>query len=645
VKQKNRPSTAAVVKASRVDTAQVPGRICAIDAEFALKAADAAGATPSFELVAYTGRAIRQAWSRNPLVVDLSGMDNSRQSIPILWGHDASIDSVLGQSTSITNDGQQLILAGELIGEGETAQKVIALAKRGMRFQASIGADTSRIENVAPGQSVTVNGREFSGPISVVRGSALRETSIVLMGADAQTSAAIAAEATEDFDMAHDANLSPTEKVEAAATGAVEKPINTNIVQAKGGDGAAADDHSPGATEVLKAELKAEREAREALAKRMELAELRMSRGGVGIHVSQPEVDSGKVVEAALALQSGLPNVEKAYDARVLEAADKVKRDVSIGQVLLKAAKANSYTGSDRLSSGNLGPVLQAAFATHDISNLLAALVNKFLLAGFMSVEDSWKQVANVRSVSDFKNINLLRLNGSFKFQKVGNAGELKVAQGSDSKRSIAADTWGIQTSLTRQDIVNDDANALSQIPQRIGRGAALSLNEAIWAEFEADNATYFQKATAASGNALSLSSLKVAATAWRRLKDPDGNPLGIVPRVLLVPPELELTAAELMTSALLISGNTTAAPNANVLQGRYKVVTSAYLTSSSTWWLMADSMDLPSLDVVFLNGQQVPTIEQVQADYSLLGVAMRGYMDFGVAKAESLAAYRMATA
>jgi len=635
MKQKNQKSTSARIAASAT-----PGRICAIDAEFALKAADVAGTTPTFELVAYTGRAIRQSWSRNALVVDLAGMDNSRQSIPILWGHDSSIDSVLGQSTSIVNDGQQLIVSGELIGEGQTAQKVIALAKRGMRFQASIGADTSRIENIAAGSAVTVNGREFAGPISVVRGSALRETSIVLMGADASTSAAIAAEASEDSDMAHDANLSPTDPVEAAATGAVETPI----INAKGGDGAAADDHSKGATEVLQAQLKAEREAREALAKRVELAELRMSRGGVGIHV-QPEIDSGKVVEAALCLQSGLPNVEKVFDGRTLEAAEKCKRDVSIGQVLLQAAKSNDYSGSDRLSSSSLGPILQAAFATHDISNLLAALVNKFLLAGFMSVEDSWKSISNVRSVSDFKNINLLRLNGSFKFQKVGNGGELKVAQGSDTKRTLSADTWGIQTSLTRQDIINDDANALSQIPQRIGRGAALSLNESIWAEFEASNSSYFQAATAAAGNALSLSSLKTASTAWRRLKDPDGNPLGIAPKVLLVPPELELTAAELMTSALLISGNTTAAPNGNVLQGRYRVVTSAYLSSSSTWWLMADALDLPALDVVFLNGQQVPTIEQVQADYSLLGVAMRGYMDFGVAKSESLSAYRMATA
>lgn len=616
MKQKNRPT---------VKAAAAPKGF-AIEAEFSLSAAAEPTATPTFEMVAYTGRQIRQSWSRNPLVVDLAGMDTSRQSIPILWGHDANIDSILGQSASISTDGQQLVVAGELIGEGETAQKVLALARKGMRFQASIGADTGRIENVAPGETVAVNGREFQGPISVVRGSALREVSIVLMGADPATSAAIAAEASEGDSMADNANDKPIEaveaKVEATASVAVE-PKNEPVAAG---------------LEAAVAELTKKVEAMQ------KLDEKRAERPALpAIHAAEP-VSGPKVIEAALCLQGGLPNVEKAFDSRTLEAADRIRRETSIGQVLVQAAKANGYTGSDRVTAGTLAPMLQASFATHDISNVLAAIVNKFLLAGFMAVEDSWRQISAVRSVADFKGINLLRLNGSFKFQKVGNAGELKVAAASDSKRTVSADTWGITTQLTRQDIVNDDLSALSMVPQRIGRGAALAMNDAIWTEFQASNSTYFQAASAAAGNALSLSSLKTAATAYRKLNDPDGNPLGIAPKVLLVPPELELTAAELMTSSLLVSGNTTAAPNANVLQGRYRVVSSAYLTSSSTWWLMADANDLPALDVVFLNGQQVPTIEQVQADYSVLGVALRGYMDFGVAKAESLAAYRMAT-
>lgn len=631
MKQKNRPATHRIQAAAP--------RLCAFDAEFALQAAADATATPTFELVAYTGRSIRQSWSRNPLVVDLAGMDTSRQSIPILWGHDASIDSVLGQSASITSDGKELVVAGELIGEGETAQKVLALARKGMRFQASIGADTGRIENIAPGETVTVNGREFTGPISVVRGSALREVSIVLMGADASTSAAIAAEANDEGNMSDKLNDKPVEAVaatEAPAIVAAESITKTLGVEAKGHDGAAEGGEDLG--------LKVK-----ALEDRLKLAEVRMSRGPAIHAVEQPAGE--KVVEAALCLQAGLPVPEKHYDERTLEMAHKAKRTTSLGEVLVRAAKANGYTGSEKVSSGTLQPILQAAFATHSIANVLEAAVNKFLLSGFNAVEQVWPQISAVRSVGDFKSINMYRLNGSFKFSKVGNAGELKVAQGSDTKRSLAADTYGISTSLTRQDIINDDLNALSAIPSRIGRGAALSLNETIWGEFLDSNSTFYEKATAGAGNALSFASLSAATTAYRKLTDPDGNPLGITPRVLLVPPELELTAAQLMTQSMLIAsslGSTSSKvvePSANVLAGRYRVVVSNYLTSASTWWLCADAADLQALDVVFLNGQQVPTIEQVQADFQLLGVQMRGYMDFGVAKAEAKSCYRMATA
>ncbi|NBW17448.1 MAG: hypothetical protein EBR82_56655, partial [Caulobacteraceae bacterium] len=124
-----------------------------------------------------------------------------------------------------------------------------------------------------------------------------------------------------------------------------------------------------------------------------------------------------------------------------------------------------------------------------------------------------------------------------------------------------------------------------------------------------------------------------------------DGKPLGVTPRTLLVSPENEITAAELMSGSLLITGENATRANVNVLAGRYQVVTSSYLTSSSTWWLVANPADLPAMEVAFLNGVRVPTVEQAEADFNVLGVQMRGYFDFGVAKAESRGAYRMATA
>jgi phage major head subunit gpT-like protein len=623
---------------STINTNAVPSRLT-LSADFAVAAAVSEGSQPTFRLVAYTGAPIRQSWSRNALVLDLAGMDLSNQTIPILFGHDASLESVVGQATAVTTDGSTLIVEGVVLGVSETAQRVLELARRGMKFQASVGADVGRIENIQSGESVQVNNRSFAGPVSIVRGSALRETSIVLMGADGNTSASIAA---KEVDMADPATQTPDEthvSAEATAPVAVETS-NPEIVAA-----------APVATpaidkEQLVKEIKADI-----------LADLRTSRAPTpAIHVQAEPVDGVKVVEAALCKQAGLPHLDKAFDGRTLEAADKVVRDVSISQVLLKAAKANGYAGSDRITQANVMPMLQASFATHDISNLLAALVNKFLLAGFMAVERSWQEIAAIRSVADFKAINLMRLNGSLKFQKIGNAGELKVAAVNDYKRSVNADTWGISTQLTRQDIINDDLNALSLVPQRMGRGAALAMNDAIWAEFLSSNSTYYQSVTAAAGNALAYAGLETAVTAYRRLNDPDGNPLSIAPRIILCPPELEPKAVQLMTQSALITtsyGGTSSKvvePSANPFVGRYKIVTSNYLpaagtVANSTWWLLADPADLSALDVVFLNGQQVPTIEQVMIDYQLLGVGLRGYLDFGVIKSEPLSCLRMATA
>lgn len=597
-------------------------------AQVTIQAAD--NAAPSLTMVAYTGAAIRQPWSRTPIVVDLAGMDAADQ-IPILYGHEATLDSVLGQSTTVTNTGDALELTAELFGTGDTAAKVLALAKAGLRLQASIGADTGDLENVPAGQAVTVNGRDFTGPLSIVRGSRLREVSVVLFGADQNTSATIAAEAEnvspsphEVPTMAHDATHEPVPSTEATANVAADHQVTT---------AAPAPDAAAIKAELLR-EIKAEL-----------LENVRASRPAApAIHVATPAVDSPAVVEASLAIAGGLQNPEKHYSEQTLEAAGK-RRNTSLGEVLVNAARANGYDGSHRIGNANLRQILQAAFATHAIQTIVGNAYGKFLLNGYNSVEQVWSAIASIRSVSDFKAVTGVRLGGGFKFEEVSPGGELKSADAAEESRTIRAKTYGRLSSITRQDLVNDDLSALTAVPQRLGRGAALALNAAFWAEFESSNATFYKKEAAGAGNALSLSSLKTATASYRKLTDPDDNPLGIAPRILLVPAELEIAAAELMGGSLLITGENATKANVNVLAGRYRVVSSAYLTSASTWWLCADPMDLPAMEVAFLNGNQTPTVEQAEADFNTLGIQVRGYHDWGIAKAESRAAYRMATA
>jgi hypothetical protein len=605
-----------------------------LSATLNVQAADEAG-TPTFELVAYTGASIRQGWSRNPLVVDLAQIDASRP-IPILYAHGKEmplLDSVIGKSVEATNDGNQLMLRGELIRGTPAGDKLIALAKAGVPLQASIGADVGSLENIAAGAVVTVNGREFPGPISVARGAVLRETSVVLFGADGATSAAIAAEANEVFPMSDSLNEKPVEaavpQTEATANVAADQKVIA------GNDGANTIDAEAVANIVLE-RLRSDR-----------LAEVRAERPKApAAHiVDASAAHDPRVIEAALCLNGGLGNVEKVFDQKTLEAADRRRGSTSLQEVLVEAARANGYHGPARVSSGNIREVLASGFATHAISNVLAATYGKFLLQGYTAVESTWDMIASIRSVSDYKTVTGVRLNGGFEFEDLGPSGELKSADASDETRTIKAKLTGRMSSITMVDIVNDDLGALTQVPSRLGRGAAIKLNKDFWTEFQASNSSFFRAETAAAGNALSISSLRTATASYRKLTDPDSNPLGITPQMILVPPELEITAAELMSGSLLITGENTTRTNVNVLAGRYQVVSSAYLTSGTTWWLVANPAELPCMEVAFLNGQRLPTVQQADADFNQLGIQVRGHFSYGVAKAEARAAYRMATA
>jgi hypothetical protein len=462
----------------------------------------------------------------------------------------------------------------------------------------------------------------------VVKASALREVSFVTLGADSQTSVAVAAEAAEESPMAHDANQTPV----------TEEPVKAAVTEATASVAVEAPKVEAGASDELKATIA---NLNDKVSKMEKLLATRDERPAApAVHVVSNAAPTAEVIEAGFALQGGLANAERVYRPEVLEAAHKARNELSIGEVLVRAAEANGYTGSRRLTASTLRPILQAAWATHVLSGILSNTANKFLLTGFNSVESAWRSISSVRSVTDFKTMPMYRMNGGFKFEKVANGGEIKNAAASEESRTIAADTYAIMSSATRTDLVNDDLSAFTAIPQRIGRGGALKLNDVFWADF-VDDASFF---TSGRGNlsagalALSLANLKALATKFRKLKDADNNPVAVEPRILLVPPDLELTAAEIMGSTLIQSGATGGQPDRNVLAGRYQVVSSVYLTNTTDYYLLASPADLPVMEVAFLNGVQSPIVETADASFNVLGIEMRGYFDFGVAKAEYLA-------
>ena len=100
----------------------------------------------------------------------------------------------------------------------------------------------------------------------------------------------------------------------------------------------------------------------------------------------------------------------------------------------------------------------------------------------------------------------------------------------------------------------------------------------------EGDSGTQSNKGT----SALSASSLQAAFTAMMKFKDDKGKLMGVVPDMLVVPPDLKWTAMELLESVYAsdtVSGKTDM--RKNVLSGALELIVNPYLTDSNDWFLL----------------------------------------------------------
>ena len=392
---------------------------------------------------------------------------------------------------------------------------------------------------------------------------------------------------------------------------------------------------------------------REFDAQRVELELLRAARpSGPGIHIADCGRPGNEVIEAALCRTGGLrrETIEADYGDQTLSACDRhYRRGISLHEMVLEAAYAGGYTErAYRLHDGNLRDVLRAAFTTADLSGILSNSQNKFLLESFNFVEDVWRRVAGIGQVGDFKKTTRYRLIGDAEFEEVGADGKLAHGTVGEDNFTAQADTHGKIFSLTRKMLRDDDLDALVKMTRRIGRGSHLKLNKVFWTTF-LDDSSFFttQNKNLLQGvnTLLSSSALQLLETAFLEQVDHEGNPLGMAPAILLTPITLGVEARELYQSTNTTTGGSSTKskqPSKNIWEGRYRPEQSAYLNnatipggSATASWLLGEPLDCPIIEVSFLDGVEVPTVESAEADFDELGIQMRGLFDFGVDRQE----------
>ena len=178
---------------------------------------------PRFSMVAYTGGPMRIAGWRWPVIVDLAGLSIPSQCRPIRFGHD--MQSGVGHSDAIRVEDGKLIATGMVSRDTAAAKEIVVSARNGFPWQASIAAAVEEFEFVKESQKTIVNGREFLGPVNVVRRSTLGEISFVDLGADGQTSASVAAAAPHSSEEKTKMDENVMTNSEAAGTQTAAVPV------------------------------------------------------------------------------------------------------------------------------------------------------------------------------------------------------------------------------------------------------------------------------------------------------------------------------------------------------------------------------------------------------------------------------------
>lgn len=652
------------------------------------------------KLNSYNGGMIRVNGFFSPVVVDISGVRVTAKSRPILFGHDSG--RPVGHTEETQLNARNIKQTAILSVPNADQEMIIASSDNGFPWQASIGVFNIEGERIAEGEKATANGRTFKGPFVMIRKGDLQETSILSLGADDSTTVKIAASVAEietelnmdpfkkwlkacgiDHETATPELLASMQvkfdeqlkleadnealKIEAGKKIVKEEPtsikaeapvVDVKKLVAEGISEALKIQAAANKIETLtegheeiRAEAKEKGWGESEVQKAVELKTIRAGYApGIGINMNDKEVPATQCIEAAIMQAGGMDEkqVIAATSEKVLEAADKRYRgQMGLQELIVEAAHANGYRGGhsffrdpNAIFAAAFSPV-RAGFSTLSLPGILSNAGNKFFKEGFMAVENNSADVSSKKNVNDFKEHTTYTLNADMEYKKLAPGGKIEHATVGETSYGNKADTYARMFSISRTDIINDDLGALTTVPRRLGRGAAIAWNKVFWTEFLNHVGFYaVGNNNLTSGLAFGIDEITEMLKSFREQTDPDGNPMGVSPQMIVVPPALEVLALKIFNDDLLITGTGAEITNGNPHKGKFKVITSSYIgsvpalsaqSSDIASYMLANPMDVSVIESAFLRGKETPTVESAQADFNTLGVQFRGFHDFGV--------------
>ena len=532
--------------------------------------------------------------------------------------------------------------------EDEKSDMIFKKVQSGTLQGVSVGYSIKRYEVLDDKDSISSNGR-FKGPDTyVVTDWEPLEISIVSVPADPTVGVGRSAEEihTSIDTQEEEKSMDPKENLKTEEVKATE-PVETGITQA---DLAKAMEQERKRTSEITAlfrDFDVEC-ADEAIvmgvsvdeARAMVMDQLRARNKGVTVTMGEAESDKFRAAaQDAVLMAAGIPVAEPAPGAQELRSHSMV--ELAREALQRENLKAN-YADNMEMSRAAIN-------STSTFPAIMSNLANKSVMVGFNEAETTFQIWAGKGSNRDFKEAARVALSEAGNLELVPEGGQFPQDVFGEASARTKVATYGKIFSLTRQAIINDDLGLFSKIATKYGSAAKRLVNKMVYAQLTGtvkmqDNVALFDDKhgnVAKTGEALSVKAIAKAITAMRRQKGIQGTAnLNITPKYLVVPPELEVTAYQIVNSTAAVDGTNSGV--VNPYKGRFVIVADAELTDPDAWYLVADASQHDTIEVTYLNGVETPRLETRQG-FDVDGIEYKVAFDCGVSALDFRGVYKNA--
>ncbi|EBE4433666.1 hypothetical protein FHL29_23190 [Salmonella enterica] len=346
-----------------------------------------------------------------------------------------------------------------------------------------------------------------------------------------------------------------------------------------------------------------------------------------GQHIDRDGNITGDAVRAAVMARAGYEEAQKDNPYNCM--------------TLRELARISLVARGTGVSSMNPMQMIGMAFthSTSDFGNILLDVANKSILQGWQEAPETFDAWTKKGQLSDFRIAHRVGMGGFSSLRQVREGAEYKYVTTGDKQATIALATYGELFSITRQAIINDDMNMLTDIPMKLGRAAKATIADLVYdvlisnQKLSSDNVALFDKtkhANVLEKAVMDVASLDKARQLMRMQKEGDRH-LNIRPAFVLVPTAMESVSNQVIKS-VSVKGADINAGIINPVKDFATVIAEPRLddASQSTFYLTA-AKGSDTVEVAYLNGVDEPYIDQ-QEGFTVDGVTTKVRIDAGVA-------------